>query len=61
MYMDACTFMVMMNDNLSTPHLYSTLSSVGKEVAKFVKMKYVDILLEQLRVAKGKRLYLYSC
>ena len=24
-YMDACTFMVMMTDNLSTPHLYSTM------------------------------------
>ncbi len=25
-----------------------------------MKMKYVDILLEQLRVAKGKGIYLYS-
>ena len=24
-FMDACTFMVMMTDNLSTPHLYSTM------------------------------------
>jgi len=31
----------------------SPSSTTGKEVAKFVKIKYLEILLEQLRQSKG--------